>query len=87
MLTALEAGAEDISDNEDGTWEVLTEANACEDVATALTEAGMEVTNDEVLFVPDLRVDVSGKEAAQLAAHARTRSMNCDDVQGLTHNA
>ncbi len=86
MLTALEAGAEDISDNEDGTWEVLTEANACEDVATALTEAGMEVTNDEVLFVPDLRVDVSGKEAAQLLRMLDTLD-DCDDVQGLTHNA
>ncbi len=86
MLTALDAGAEDVADNEDGTFEVLTEATDCEAVVEALTEGGIEVTNDEVLFVPDNRVKLSSKDAGQLLRMLDLLD-DCDDVQGLTHNA
>ncbi len=86
MMTALDAGAEDVSDNGDGTIDVLTESNDCESIAKALTDAGFELKADEVMFVPDNRVAVSGKSAGQLL---RMLDMldDCDDVQKLTHNA
>ncbi|MCO4763178.1 MAG: YebC/PmpR family DNA-binding transcriptional regulator, partial [Myxococcales bacterium] len=86
MMTALDAGAEDVSDNGDGSIEVLTEAADCEAVVTALTGDGIEIKSDEIMFVPDNRVAVSGKAASQLL---RMLDMldDCDDVQGLTHNA
>lgn len=86
MMTALDAGAEDVEDNGDGTFDVLTPSNDCETVVKALADAGIEVKSDEIMFVPDNRVAVKGKEAAQLL---RMLDMldDCDDVQGLTHNA
>ena len=86
MLVALDAGAEDIADNGDGTWEVITEPSECEGVVGALNEAGLAVKQDQVIFIPDNRVSVAGKDAQQLL---RMLDMldDCDDVQGLTHNA
>ena len=86
MLVALDAGAEDVSDNEDGTFEVLTEPTDVEAVVKALEEASLEVNKDEVIFIPDNRVKVKGKEAQQLLRMLDLLD-DCDDVQGLTHNA
>ena len=84
MLAALESGAEDVSANDDGTLEVLTEATDVEAVAEALGEAEIEVVNDEVLFIPDNRVRVDGKLAQQLLRMIDALD-DCDDVQALTH--
>ncbi|HAN31292.1 MAG TPA: YebC/PmpR family DNA-binding transcriptional regulator [Myxococcales bacterium] len=86
MLAALDAGADDILDNEDGTWEILTEPSECEAVLDALDEASLTVKQDQVIFIPDNRVSLDGKSAQQLL---RMLDMldDCDDVQGLTHNA
>ena len=86
MIAALESGAEDVSENDDGSWEVLTEATDCEDVVNKLTDAGVEVTKDEVIFIPDNRVAVEGKEAQQLLRMLDALD-DCDDVQNVTHNA
>ncbi len=85
MLAALDAGAEDVADNEDGTYEVLTEPADCEAVVAALGEAGIEVNKDEVIFVPDNRTEVNGADARKLL---RMLDMldDCDDVQSITHN-
>ena len=86
MLMALDAGAEDVADNDDGTWEVLTEPGDCESVVAALDEGGVEVVKDEVLIIPDNRVKVEGKEAQQLLRMLDLLD-DCDDVQSVTHNA
>jgi YebC/PmpR family DNA-binding regulatory protein len=91
MMAALDAGAEDVSaegDNADGqpTYEVVCEAAATEDVVNALTEAGVEVDDDSVLFVPDLRVAVAGDDAKTLLRLLEMLD-DCDDVQRVHHNA
>ncbi len=86
MMAALDAGAEDVEDNGDGTFEVLTEPAECEAVVNALGDAGAEVVKDEVLFIPDNRMKIEGKPAQQLLRMLDALD-DCDDVQGLTHNA
>ncbi len=91
MLAALDAGAEDVSaegTNEDGEdiFEVVCEAAETEAVAAALTEAGVTVDSDTVLFVPDTRVNVGGDDAASLLKMLDLLD-DCDDVQQVHHNA
>lgn len=91
MLAALDAGAEDVSaegQNEDGesVFEVVCEAGETEAVAAALTEAGVTVDSDTVLFVPDTRVNVGGDDAASLLKMLDLLD-DCDDIQQVHHNA
>ena len=51
MEVALEAGAEDITD-EGEVWQVLTEATDLPDVRQALDDAGIAVDNSEVTMLP-----------------------------------
>ncbi|MFT5430020.1 MAG: YebC/PmpR family DNA-binding regulatory protein [Myxococcota bacterium] len=86
MMAALECGAEDVNDLEDGTFEILTEPSDTETVSAGLANAGIEVVSDEVLFLPDTRVAVAGGDAAQLLTLLDLLD-DCDDIQKVHHNA
>lgn len=64
MAIVLEAGAEDLRD-EDESWEVLTPPEAFEAVVAALKAKNLEPENAEVAMVPQNYVKLSGKEAEQ----------------------
>jgi YebC/PmpR family DNA-binding regulatory protein len=86
MMAALEAGAEDVEALEEGGFEVLCDPADCETVADAVKEAGLEVVSDDVLWIPDTRVAVSGKEAMGLLRMLDNLD-DCDDIQKVHHNA
>ncbi len=86
MMTALEAGAEDVEALDEGGFEILTEAADCETIADGLKESGLEVKSDEALFIPDNRVRVAGEDAAGLLKLLDLLD-DCDDVQKVHHNA
>lgn len=85
MTVALEAGAEDISEEDDG-FEVVTTTEDFEAVSKAFAESGLPVTTSEIMWVPDSRVDVSSEDAQKLLRLIE-RLNDCDDVQNVHHNA
>jgi len=62
---ALEAGAEDVSDEED-VFEVHCPPNDLEDVAQALRDAGVNVESATASMIPDNSVKVEGRNAEVL---------------------
>lgn len=84
MMVALEAGAEDISEEDDG-FELVTTVEDFEAVSKAIEESGLPFTTSEIMWVPDTRVDVSGKDAQSLLRLIELLD-DCDDVQNVHHN-
>jgi len=84
MEVAMEAGAEDIT-NEEGTWEVLTAPDDLHKVVQALETAGIQIADAELTMIPSNTVAVSEKDAP---AVFRIMDMldDCDDVQQTFSN-
>lgn len=86
MAVALEAGAEDIVTDEDGTIEVLTDPAEFEAVRDAMTAAGLEPESAEVTMRPSTSAPV---EADDAEAMMKLLDMleDLDDVQDVYTNA
>ncbi|WP_166838727.1 YebC/PmpR family DNA-binding transcriptional regulator [Rheinheimera pleomorphica] len=86
MEAALDAGAEDIVSHDDGSFEVLTSAEAFNDVKDALLAAGFTPDNSEVTLIPSTRAEV---DAEHVAAFFKMLDQleDSDDVQNVYHNA
>ena len=86
MEAALDAGAEDIVSHDDGSFEVLTAAEAFNDVKDALLGAGFTPDNSEVTLIPSTRAEV---DAEHVAAFFKMLDQleDSDDVQNVYHNA
>ena len=63
MLIALEAGAEDVQD-EDGESVIYTEAKELAKVRDILKEQGLEITEAELTYVPNTTVEVTDAATA-----------------------
>ncbi len=84
LMPAIEAGADDISD-EEGVFEILTEPGALTGVRAALEEAGVEVQAAEVAWLPKARVPVAGEDAAKVLRLIEALEDN-DDVDAVHAN-
>lgn len=84
MEVALEAGAEDISE-EEGIFEVLAPVEALETVREALDRAGIPIQAAEVSMIPTTTVKVAGKKADQLIRLLEALEEH-DDVQKVWGN-
>lgn len=86
MDIALEAGAEDITTNEDGSIEVLTPPDAYETVRDALKAAGLEPAHSDITMLATTSVALDSEQAETL-----TRLIDAlddlDDVQDVYSNA
>ncbi|MBF4500104.1 YebC/PmpR family DNA-binding transcriptional regulator [Savagea sp. SN6] len=85
MMTALEAGAEDIESSEDG-FEIVTEPGDLIAVKEALEAEGFEFASSEVEMIPNLYVELSGEPAEQFQQLIDALEDD-DDVQDVFHNA
>ncbi|MGH2839399.1 MAG: YebC/PmpR family DNA-binding transcriptional regulator [Solirubrobacteraceae bacterium] len=65
LMPAIEAGAEDIAEDE-GVFEILTETATLTAVRAALEETGVEVQSSEVAWLPKARVPVAEDDAGKL---------------------
>jgi YebC/PmpR family DNA-binding regulatory protein len=85
METALEAGAEDIRED-DSNYEVITEPGDFEAVKEAIDTASISYIDAEVTMLPQNTANLAGKEAEQMV---RLMEMleDCDDVQKVYTNA
>jgi YebC/PmpR family DNA-binding regulatory protein len=86
MEAALEAGAEDIVTNDDGSIDVLTPWEELGSVKEAMIAAGFEPENAEVTMQPSTTVDLE-LEDAQKVMRLIDMLEDLDDVQNVHTNA
>ena len=85
MMIALEAGAEDIKNEEEG-FEIVTTPDAFDDVEKALADAGIEVEMAEITMSPDTMAELSAEDAERVQKMLDVLE-DLDDVQDVYHNA
>lgn len=85
MLTALDAGAEDIRDSGDGTFEVITAPSDLEQVRQALEQVGITIENADITQMPSATVPVAEAEAKKLLRLIDALD-DLDDVQAVYAN-
>jgi YebC/PmpR family DNA-binding regulatory protein len=86
MAAALDAGADDVIAQDDGSIEVLCAPNDFEAVKTALERAGFAAAVAEVTMRPENLVPLSGDDAERMQKLLDVIE-DLDDVQAVHHNA
>ncbi len=85
LLAAIDAGAEDVSEVEDGAVEVYTELPLLKAVEEALSSNGFNVTSAEKTYIPKTTVEPEEPET-QSILRLIDRLEDLDDVQGVYSN-
>ncbi|MDG2959592.1 YebC/PmpR family DNA-binding transcriptional regulator [Bisgaard Taxon 10/6] len=82
---AIEAGAEDIQPQDDGSFEIYTAWEELGDVRDGIEKAGFKIAEAEVSMIPTTSVELDAETAPKLL---RLIDMleDCDDVQNVYHN-
>ncbi len=84
-LAAIDAGAEDVTNLDDGQLEILTAFEDFKHVQDGLTSAGMQVTNAERTMVPKTTMSLDEKGMEQ-TLRLMERLEDLDDVQTVYTN-
>ena len=85
MMAALDAGAEDFSDEEDS-YEILTDPDSFSDVREALEEQGIKMAEAEVTMIPQTWVTLTDETAIKNIQKTLDLLDEDDDVQAVYHN-
>ncbi|MDX8336690.1 MULTISPECIES: YebC/PmpR family DNA-binding transcriptional regulator [Cetobacterium] len=85
MMAALEAGAEDVKE-EDGEFTVLTDSADCNTVAEELKKVGYNVTEAEVAMIPDNKVQITDLDTAKKVMALYEALDDLDDVNDVYSN-
>lgn len=86
MEVGLEAGAQDILSNDDGSLEVITEPGDFIAVKTALEAAGLKAEVAEITMKPQNELELAGDDAVKMQKILDALE-NVDDVQQVYTNA
>ena len=86
MTAALEAGAEDIDLEDDGTFSITTSLENFEAVKNHLQEQGIEIASAEVTMLPVNTIEVTDPEAADRIIKLVEALDDHDDVQNVYAN-
>ena len=85
MMTALDAGAEDMLVNEDN-FEILTDPNSFNDVHKAIGDAGYEIVEADVEQIPSMEANVSDEAVIKSLNKIINSLEENDDVQKVYYN-
>ena len=85
MMAALDAGAEDFSDEEDS-YEILTDPDSFAAVTQALEEQGIKMVSAEVTMIPQTFVTLTDETAIKNIQKTLDLLDEDDDVQAVYHN-
>lgn len=86
MEAALEAGADDVITNDDGSCDVMTSFEDYLNVKDALLEAGFKPANADIAMIPSVTVSLD-KEGAEKILGLVDMLEDLDDVQNVYTNA
>ena len=84
MLDAIEAGAVDVSEDEDSV-EIITEPNKHNEMRDALSAKGYNVVSADTELVPDMYVDLNDEQLPKFQRMIDALE-DLDDVQEVYHN-
>jgi len=85
MMIALDAGADDFNEEEDS-FEILTDPDAFTDVVNALDENKIPVVSAEVTMIPQNYVSLTDENAVKCLNRILDLLEEDDDVQAVYHN-
>ena len=85
MMAALDAGAEDFSEEEDS-FEILTDPDSFSEVRAALEEKGIPMAEAEVTMIPQTYVTLTDEDAVKNLQRTLDLLDEDDDVQNVYHN-
>lgn len=85
MMLALDAGAEDFSEEEDS-FEIITEPDDFSGVREALEKAGIPMAGAEVTMIPQTWVELADEESMKKMNKTLDLLDEDDDVQAVYHN-
>ncbi len=85
MMLALDAGADDFSEEEDS-FEILTAPDALQEVVSALEKEGIRMESSEVTMIPQNYVSVTDEKQASQIQRILDLLDDSDDVQDVYHN-
>jgi len=86
MSVALDAGAEDIRDEDEDNFEIVMAPDDFDAVKTALEKAAIPIVDSEVTMLPKNYISIAGKEAESMVKLMDALEDN-DDVQKVYTNA
>ena len=86
MGAALEAGAEDVISNDDGSIEVITSSNNFTAVKDSLEKAGLKPELAEVTMKAAIEIELTGDDAAKMQKLLDALD-DLDDVQDVYTSA
>ena len=85
MMTALEAGAEDVK-LEGETFNVISEPNDFQSVVDQLMEAGYKYEEAEITFIPENKVEITDADTAKKIMGLYEALEDLEDVQEVYSN-
>lgn len=85
MMLALDAGAEDFSDEEDS-FEIITDPDSFSEVRQKLEEEGINMVSAEVTMIPQNYVLLTDEDAVKSLQKTLDLLDEDDDVQAVYHN-
>ena len=85
MMAALDAGAEDFSEEEDS-FEIITDPDSFSEVRQALEDAGIEMASAEVTMIPQTYVELTDEQDLYCINKILDLLDEDDDVQAVYHN-
>ena len=85
MMAALDAGAEDFSEEEDS-FEIITDPDSFSEVRQALEDAGIEMASAEVPMIPQTYVELTDEQDLYCINKILDLLDADDDVQQVYHN-
>jgi YebC/PmpR family DNA-binding regulatory protein len=86
MLAALEAGAEDLNSEDDGSYVITTEVDQFEAVKKALQDQNIEIISAEVTMLPSTSIEISDQDDAAKIIRLMEALDDHDDVQNVYAN-
>lgn len=86
MEIALEAGAEDINTNEDGSVDVTTTPDDYSTVKEALEKAALTPTHSELTLLPATHIEITDLDQAKQMMRLTDMLEDLDDVQNVYSN-
>ena len=85
MMIALDAGADDFNE-EDDSFEILTEPDALSEVRESLEKAGIPMAQAEVTMIPQTWVDLTDDQDIKMMNRTLDLLDEDEDVQEVYHN-
>jgi transcriptional/translational regulatory protein YebC/TACO1 len=86
MMAALDAGADDVAADGDGTWRITSDPSVVYEVRDALQAAGLEVASAESTMVSSVSIEVTDAEDARKILRIIDALEDLDDVQDVYSN-